>query len=452
MPRVKIKHPNRSNEDKLTLLNILAQHEVYAIRIFTTYDGYGILTSNDDEVDKMFRNACLEALEQNNFYPILPPELKAKRTLLLFSLEDHITNRTKEEIKEEIEKENNWTRGKIQDIFKFPNNPILKITFKQTLPATKSKEQGLLMFSMRIPPHQMKSEEYVPVQTCMKCYEIESHFTNQCPKGREYKLCSQCGEEGHIWTNCKSKAKKCTNCQGEHMTLAFQCPLRKAARKNKLEEIQQKKSLTYANASGRTPTVTTPQNTQPLIDQETTTKIMSCMLHAHFINSAIPGSYETELNKALALNNLPLIKIPGNPPSAKILNIQNNYPATSLLANKNQITVHENDLEEDESAGVSNSEEESEEDIPCGQEEPKERPTQEEETDEEEEHPTKTQATGTTTRKNYLKRKPDEEIPPLTAENQHPTLNTLQVKHVSLLPKTKKKNKKTTTNRKTRNT
>lgn len=43
------------------------------------------------------------------------------------------------------------------------------------------------------------------------------------------------------------------------------------------------------------------------------------MLHAHFINIATPGSYATELNKVLKLNNLPEIKIPEDPPSTQII-------------------------------------------------------------------------------------------------------------------------------------
>ena len=450
MPRVKIKKPNRSDEDKLRLLNILSQHDVYAVRIFSTYDGYGILTSNDDDVDKMFNNDCLEALEQESFTPVLPPELKAKRTLLLFSLEEHIMDKTIEEMKEEIEKENAWTAGKIQEIFKFPRSPIIKITLKQTLAATKSKEQGLLMFSMRIPPHQMKNEEYVPIQTCMKCYEIDSHFTNQCPKGRDYKICSQCAEEGHIWTNCKSKNKKCTNCQGDHITLSFQCPLRKTLRKNKLEENKQKASLTYANASGQTPTVTLPQTTQPLIDKETSTKILSCMLHAHLMNSAAPGSYDSELNKVLALNNLPQIKVPQNPPSAKILNIQPNTPVTSLPTPNNPNKTQE-DEEENEADAVTSSEDESEDEIPPGQREPLASQSQEEINESEEEPITTTNTDSPAlTRQQFLRRNPQEQIITLTAVEQDPATNTLQVKHQSLLPKNKKKNKKSAQNKKSR--
>ncbi|KAG0724755.1 hypothetical protein GWK47_039957 [Chionoecetes opilio] len=40
---------------------------------------------------------------------------------------------------------------------------------------------------------------------------------------------------------------------------------------------------------------------------------MTCIIHAHFINIAKPGSYQTELNKMLTLNNLPNIIAPDDP-------------------------------------------------------------------------------------------------------------------------------------------
>ena len=46
---------------------------------------------------------------------------------------------------------------------------------------------------------------------------------------------------------------------------------------------------------------------------------MTCIIHAHVVNLASPGSYEKELNKMLALNGLPTIKTPSNVPSGAFL-------------------------------------------------------------------------------------------------------------------------------------
>lgn len=89
-------------------------------------------------------------------------------------MDEAIRARSTEEIKEEVQKKNSWTDNNIHEIYKFSNAPIIKITFKQTPPATKSKDQGILMFSMRIPPRQIENEEYTPIQTCMRCYKTRA--------------------------------------------------------------------------------------------------------------------------------------------------------------------------------------------------------------------------------------------------------------------------------------
>ena len=43
------------------------------------------------------------------------------------------------------------------------------------------------------------------------------------------------------------------------------------------------------------------------------------MLHAHLVNIASPGSYNSQINKLLKQNNLPQVKLPDNLPSADIL-------------------------------------------------------------------------------------------------------------------------------------
>ena len=48
------------------------------------------------------------------------------------------------------------------------------------------------------------------------------------------------------------------------------------------------------------------------------------MMHAHLISSVEPGTYNDELNRALKLNNLPLIILPSNSPSKKIPNLNDN--------------------------------------------------------------------------------------------------------------------------------
>ena len=210
MARVRIKHPARTHQVKEKLLEILAKKKIYAVDIKETRDGFAVITATEAEIDAIFTNDCTEALRESRFTPILPLQLKAQRTVLLFNLDSHIHGKEKEVIQQEIEDQNDFAQNAIDNIFKFPKARIIKITFKTAKIATKATEQGLLLFHMRVPHYQIKKEEFIPI-TCMKCYEMESHFTNKCPKDRSYKVCSECGSEDHTWNECKEENKKCLN-------------------------------------------------------------------------------------------------------------------------------------------------------------------------------------------------------------------------------------------------
>ena len=55
--------------------------------------------------------------------------------------------------------------------------------------------------------------------------------------------------------------------------------------------------------------------TQLILTTEQSYKIMICVLHAHFVNTAKPGSYEQELNKMPAINGFRSIRAPKDAPS-----------------------------------------------------------------------------------------------------------------------------------------
>ena len=55
--------------------------------------------------------------------------------------------------------------------------------------------------------------------------------------------------------------------------------------------------------------------TQLTLDTEYGYTITTCIIHAHFINMARPGTYEVTLNKMLKANRLLLVVVPGEVPS-----------------------------------------------------------------------------------------------------------------------------------------
>lgn len=101
-------------------------------------DEFVVLTRNESEQNRIFNNKTDNHLKQEEFTPQIPPELKAKRSVLIFKVDNDIFSKEEEIIIEEIEQKNVCV-GKIHHIQKFPGN-IIKITFDETIKAVKATE------------------------------------------------------------------------------------------------------------------------------------------------------------------------------------------------------------------------------------------------------------------------------------------------------------------------
>ena len=107
--------------------------------------------------------------------------------------------------------------------------------------------------------------------------------------------CSECAQEGHKWTECKSEVKKCLNCGGGHRTLAMACPIKKEKIREKKERKEQaeKEKITKPYNEVIKKTVEESQSkatpTQLVLCTEHSYRITTCIIHAHFINMARPG-------------------------------------------------------------------------------------------------------------------------------------------------------------------
>ena len=319
MPRVKIKTASSKDPRKQqSLLEVLSKNDIFITKLIPLSDGYAVITNNEDDLDRIFNPITLDDLIKKDLHPLIPPELKANRSIIITNVDNYIYNNTEDQIKEEIHDKNPWATGGIDSVFRFPNSKIIKITFTQATLAKKSQATGIRCFHMSIPGHYIKQEIFYNITTCYKCYKIEDHFSNQCPAPKEYQICSECSSTDHTWKDCNSNQKKCINCEGEHRTLAAKCPIRKDVIKNKRLAQDKTTQITYSQATQKN-TQNTTSNQSPNINNETHAKIFTCIIHAHLANIASPGSYEKELNSMLTLNNLPNIKAPSNPQSNKII-------------------------------------------------------------------------------------------------------------------------------------
>ena len=174
---------------------------------------------------------------------------------------------------------------------------VLKIEFSTVEAADKALEKGILMFHMMVTPEQMARDEFINILTCFKYYALENHPTKSCTETRT--LCPECAQEGHRWSECRNPIKKCLNCDGQHRTLAMAYPVKKELmhkkKSEKEQEEQQKKAKPYSAVIKETVKESQMKTkpTQIVLGSDHSFLITTCIMHAHFVNLARPGSYET---------------------------------------------------------------------------------------------------------------------------------------------------------------
>ena len=205
-------------------------HNIKFNKFIPSWDGVVVVTGSDRDTEQIFQEGTLAKLTERGFTPMMPPELKAHRTVICLRLDELIVDGfDPAEAKAEIERVNTW--AKVQDVYKFPRSNTIKITFRQSEMAERAVRAGLLMYRLSILPEQVKEELYTPLTSCDKCYEVEDHYTQDCPKPAGFVLCSECSSTEHSYRACRVPAseKKCPNCSQCHGARAMRCPVRKNA-------------------------------------------------------------------------------------------------------------------------------------------------------------------------------------------------------------------------------
>ena len=294
MGRVKIKHPNSKDPaSKRVLLEIIGP-TVRTTRVFATHDALIALTGSDRDTDGIFKEDLLKRLHESRYEPIMPPELRCQRAVICFRLDEFITENSPAEIKAEVERCQTW--AKLRDVYRFPRSNTIKITFLTGEMAEKACDQGLRMFYLSVPPHQMRRETYTHLIACDRCHALESHNTSECPKPRTYKRCSECSEEGHTYRECTATVKKCLHCQQEHSARAMRCSTRKRALREKEERLRRERAApdaTYAHTTAQASQHHTPQ--APSLTFDALFQGHLSLMNAHYVDSVSPGLFQATL-------------------------------------------------------------------------------------------------------------------------------------------------------------
>ena len=102
-------------------------------------------------------------------FPLMPPELRAKKSVIIPGVEDVIWEYNDEGIMAEIETRNTWIRDELESVYKFPNTQTLKLTFTQTSYPKKCSETGIKAFAISIPAHIIRTETFIPIKCRVRC-------------------------------------------------------------------------------------------------------------------------------------------------------------------------------------------------------------------------------------------------------------------------------------------
>ncbi len=97
--------PNKKDK-KLKQIEILCRKDIEVSRIFTANDGFAILTVTENHADLIFKSNTKEELNSYGFFPVMPIELKAKKSIIILRIDDIVYDRPITDIGEEISNQN----------------------------------------------------------------------------------------------------------------------------------------------------------------------------------------------------------------------------------------------------------------------------------------------------------------------------------------------------------
>ena len=147
------------------LLSVLNGKGIKCVSIRKKDGGFKLFCDSYTDVDGIFEEEVISALRRIKCDPVMPRDLKAKRSLIVKSCGAVIYDRDINEIKEEIEKVNNL---KVCDAFKLPNSKALKVILKSQKMVTDACERGLSLFDLYISPRYFLQDSYTPLLICYK--------------------------------------------------------------------------------------------------------------------------------------------------------------------------------------------------------------------------------------------------------------------------------------------
>ena len=279
-----------------------------------------------------------------------PAEVFRQCTIFLKNVDPFIMDLTELELLTNL---NEMNQGKLRALYvnKLPSGKTLKFECESSEMAAYALKNGFILAHLVINPRFLSLEVVRDVQFCYRCYAIENHKANNCPKPQDFVVCSNCSGN-HNYKNCRTNERKCINCSGNHSTMSKYCPKYKIAVSNKSQP-----TLSEIKSSGKTPSTnnsSVPLNTgkthasyasiaKNTLSKDDMFRGYMCMLMASNLETSLPGSFNKNLNKLLSENGLPSFETAGLVPSvvSPCLN-----PSPIIQLNNNTERSNQSTLEE----------------------------------------------------------------------------------------------------------
>ena len=80
----------RQKQKKLRLLEILFSHEINISRCFVGNDGFAVIPNSEPDSEKIFKRNVTDELDQDGFSPLLPADLRVKKSVILTRVDNVI--------------------------------------------------------------------------------------------------------------------------------------------------------------------------------------------------------------------------------------------------------------------------------------------------------------------------------------------------------------------------
>ena len=309
--RVSLRKIGDCTTEREQVYKLLFENNVDVRHIFPAATGFSVIADNPAAVEKILSSGLTSKLAALKLKPLPPPELLARRTIVVRGVDEMVGSHSAESIKEEINKNN--TGITVESAIKIPNRSrFFKLVMANTDSADKACREGLKAFYYKIRTDQISQETFVSLKVCFKCYMYNDHATNQCRS--TILICSECAQVGHSYRDCKSTVKRCVNCTREggdpnHRTLAAKCPLRKKLINDKRSQINNKNQpkTTYANvaknaAEPKRKSPETPTLPQIKLDSSISVKMTALIIEAHIASLTRNEMFSTYLSENMKLN------------------------------------------------------------------------------------------------------------------------------------------------------